>query len=124
MVASSTSPLTNEGRLSEGLKQSFFSRYGTLPGEEAYYGMDVMRLVSQLLSKSGTLITEGLNSIDDQGNYRFDFVAVFAAELFGGCVDARLATVASSVVLCVARCVLDGRLPMLLSSACAACAVR
>ena len=74
---SSPSPLANHGGMSDALKQSFFSQYGTLPGEEVYYGMDVMRLVIHLLSKSGTLITEGLDSVDEQGNYQFDFVSIF-----------------------------------------------
>ena len=39
-----------------------------------------MNLVAQLLNKSGTLITEGLDDIDKDGNYQFEFVSVFGED--------------------------------------------
>ena len=73
-------PLEYKTGAAGALKQSYFSRYGELPGDEAYYGMDVMRLVAGLLKSEGTMIVNGLGNWKSDSDYIFDFVAVFGED--------------------------------------------
>ena len=77
---SSATPLKFDSEAAKSLKQSFFTKYGVLPGEEAYYGLDVMRLVSNLLKESGTLVTKGLGKANVGSSYEFDFISVFGED--------------------------------------------
>ncbi len=77
---STESPLKFESDAARKLKRDFFNRFGTLPSPEAYYGQDVMMLVSELLKENGTLITVGLDAENYQGDHRFEFVSIFGED--------------------------------------------
>ena len=77
---STEAPLDFNGIAAKNLKQHFFSTYGTLPSQEVYYGMDVLRTVCYMLKQSGTLITQDLSKLHPDTNYDFDFISVFAED--------------------------------------------
>ena len=77
---STESPLKFQSDAAKRLKEAYFEQYGVLPSAEVHYGHDVMLLVTTLLREYGSLITNGLASIDQIGDHRFAFVSIFGAD--------------------------------------------
>ena len=74
----SSSPMRYSGSLADQFRKDFFSIYGTLPETDAYYGFDVIRLISFLLKHEGTLIINGLTrALPDDLFNQFEFQGRF-----------------------------------------------
>ncbi|MDH3648045.1 MAG: hypothetical protein OEQ53_00085 [Saprospiraceae bacterium] len=74
-------PLRIAGSDAAALRRSYFEQYGTFPTDEAYFGMDIMKLVSHLLKENGTLISEGFANLPlDRLSHEFDFTGVFGED--------------------------------------------
>ena len=60
------------------LRSYFFERFGTLPGNDAFYGKDLMVWLTFLLHQYGTMISDGFNAEDDIGStQKFAIGAVY-----------------------------------------------
>ena len=74
---SSAKPLSYDSPFDQQLRRHYFERVGELPGEDVFYGKDVMLWLSNLLSNAGTLITEGFTDASNGGStQKFEMIGV------------------------------------------------
>lgn len=59
-------------------KAEYITRYGDLPGTDAFYGMNLIKWLGSLLKTEGTNITTGLGNNGMDLDEEFEFVAIFS----------------------------------------------
>ncbi len=78
---SSARPLRINSEKAKTFRKAYFSRYGAYPTDEAYFGMELIQLVSYLLQQNGTLIYEGFSDLGTQDfAHDFEFVQIFGED--------------------------------------------
>lgn len=78
---SSARPLRMNSEKAKTFRKAYFDRYGAYPTDEAYFGMELMQVVSYLLSQNGTLIYEGFSDLRTQDfAHDFEFVQIFGED--------------------------------------------
>ncbi len=78
---SSARPIHYRSEDDMGLKRNFFQKFGDIPGRDAYYGLDVIKWLANLLHSEGTNIVNGLGKEVGNINQKFEFLSILEDEL-------------------------------------------